>query len=81
MLVFAILHLGRKERDVFLLHRFGAMGYASIGLHLGIPTDEVTRRLAQALVGLGQMTALIERSRPKRRRLSDRPGGVSNVSV
>lgn len=69
MLVFAILYLGRKDCDVFLLHRFRAMGYESIGLHLGIPADEVTRRLAQALVGIGQMTALIECSRPRRRHL------------
>ena len=69
VLVFAILHLGRKERDVFLLHRFGAAGYESIGLHLGIPPAEVSRRLAKALVGISQMTALIERSRPRRRRL------------
>ncbi|GAA0196004.1 hypothetical protein GCM10009081_08490 [Brevundimonas nasdae] len=68
VLVFAILYLGRKDRDVFLLHRFRAMGYESIGLHMGILPDEVTTRLAQALVGIGQMTALIERSRPKRRR-------------
>lgn len=68
MLFFAILYLERKDRDVFLLHRFRAMGYESIGLHLGIPPEEITTRLAQALVGIGQMTALIERSRPQRRR-------------
>lgn len=68
MLVFAILYLGRKDRDLFLLHRFGAAGYESIGLHLGVRADEVTRRLAQALVGVGQMIALIERTRPQRRR-------------
>jgi hypothetical protein len=69
VLVFAVLRLGRKERDVFLLHRFGGTSYGTIGFHLGISTEEVSRRLAQALVGLGQMTTLIERSRPRRRRL------------
>lgn len=69
MLVFAVLRLGREERDVFLLHRFGGMGYEAVGLHLGISTEEVSRRLAKALVGIGQMTALIERRRPQRWRL------------
>jgi hypothetical protein len=69
VLVFAVLRQGREERDVFLLHRFGAMGYEAVGWHLGISTEEVSRRLAKALVGIGQMTALIERSCPQRRHL------------
>uniref|UniRef100_B0T4G9 RNA polymerase, sigma-24 subunit, ECF subfamily n=1 Tax=Caulobacter sp. (strain K31) TaxID=366602 RepID=B0T4G9_CAUSK len=68
---YAVLHLRRETRDVFLLNHIEALDYALIARHLGLSVADVQARLADALCELSRTVDLIERIRPKPFNLSN----------
>ena len=61
---YAVLRLRQETRDVFLLNHIQALDCALIACHLGISTDEVQARLADALCEISRTIDLIESARP-----------------
>ena len=61
---YAVLRLGRDQRDVFLLSQIKALDYALIARQLGVSVAEVQAHLAGALYEIVRTMDVIERARP-----------------
>lgn len=59
VLVTAIRRLPRRNRDVFVLHRFAAMPVEQIAVHFGMDTKAVEAHLAEALGRLSRAVAAV----------------------
>lgn len=63
--------LKRRDREVFVLHRFGNLGYRQIATRLGISERTVERRMSRALVHLRRALERSAVSEDHLRRTSD----------